>query len=58
MKYLCLLFGVLLIAGAMAAWMFYGLTHNDFGGGYAFVGAAGAIIAGLGISIHEKEMKK
>jgi hypothetical protein len=56
MKYLCLILGVFLIAGALAAWTFYGKASGDEGGGYAFVGIAGAIIAGWGASIHEREM--
>ena len=58
MKCLCLIFGVLLIAGALTAWIFYGKTSNDQGVGYVFVGIAGAVIAGWGASIHEREMRK
>lgn len=57
MKYLCLIFGVALIAGALAAWIFYGKPSGDHGGGYVFVGIAGSIIAGWGASIHERELK-
>jgi uncharacterized membrane protein YeaQ/YmgE (transglycosylase-associated protein family) len=57
MKYLCFIFGVLLIAGALAAWVFYGKPGED-GGGHAFVGIAGAVIAGWGVSIHERELEK
>jgi uncharacterized membrane protein YeaQ/YmgE (transglycosylase-associated protein family) len=56
MKYLCLILGVFLIAGALAAWVFYGRTGNDQGFGYALVGIAGAIIAGWGASMHEREI--
>lgn len=44
-----------MIAGALAAWVFYGRTGNDQGFGYALVGIAGAIIAGWGASMHERE---
>ena len=57
MKYLCLILGVFLIAGALAAWVFYGKTINDQGFGYALVGVAGATIAAWGASIHEREME-
>ena len=55
MKYLCLILGVFLIAGALAAWIFYGKASGDAGGGYVFVGIAGAVIAGWGASMHERE---
>jgi hypothetical protein len=58
MKYLCLLLGVLLLVGALAAWIFYGRTSGDNGGGYVSIGIAGIIIAGWGISLHEREMNK
>lgn len=56
MKYLCLILGVFLIAGAFAAWIFYGKTSGDSGAGYTFVGIAGSVIAVCGITIHEREM--
>ena len=46
-----------MIAGALAAWVFYGKPGED-GGGHAFVGIAGAVIAGWGVSIHERELEK
>jgi len=58
MKYICLICGVLLIALALLSWIFYGLKSGDQGAGYVFVGIAGAVIAGWGVSIYEKEMKR
>lgn len=58
MKYLCLILGFLLIVSALSAWIFYGKIGNDWGGGYVFVGIAGGLLAGWGITIHEKEMEK
>jgi len=57
MKYLCFVSGVLLIALSLLAWIFCGLKNGDQGGGYVFVGIAGAFITVRGISLHEKEMK-
>lgn len=57
MKYLCFICGISLIAFALLAWILYGSKNGDQGGGYVCVGIAGAVIAGWGISIHEKEMK-
>lgn len=57
MKYLCLIFGVMLIAFALLAWIFYGQRNGDAGAGYVFVGIAGSFIAGFGMSLHEKEIK-
>ncbi len=58
MKYLCLILGVFLIAGALAAWIFYGKPLGDTGGGYFLVGIAGAALSGFGLNIYEKEMEK
>ena len=58
MKYLAFIFGVLLIAGSLYAWIFYGKTSGDTGSGYIAVGIVGSIIAGWGVAIHEKEMNQ
>lgn len=55
MKYLCLICGVLLIALALLSWIFYGHKNGDTGGGYVFVGIAGSIIVGWGVSLHDKD---
>jgi hypothetical protein len=54
MRYIAFICGFLLIIFSLLLWVFYGKSSGDHGGGYVFVGIAGAFMCGWSLEVYEK----